>query len=125
MTAHMPDAETLDALRAAPDAPIVMLNLIKFREPGGRDAYKRYGAIAATTVGESEGKIIFAGAAGAVLTGSDTDWDEVILVRFPSSAHFLRMVEGETYTEKAAPVRAEALEATLWMAAHPYPGFEA
>ena len=124
MTEHMPSAETLEALRGSPAGPIVMLNLIKYREPGGREAYQRYGAIAATTVGESQGQIVFAGEAGPVLTGSDVEWDEMILVRFPSAAHFLGMVEGDVYSRQAAPIRAEALEATLWMAAYPHPGFE-
>ena len=120
----MPDEATLDALRRAPEGPVVMLNLLKFREPEGREAYKRYGAIAATPVRESQGRIIFAGAAGPVLTGSEVAWDEMIVVRFPSAAHFLRMVQSETYAKEAAPVRAEALEATLWVAAYPYPDFE-
>ena len=34
------------------------------------------------------------------------------------------MIESETYTAEAAPIRAEALEATLWLAMYPFPGFE-
>jgi uncharacterized protein (DUF1330 family) len=123
MTKHMPNAETLEQLRGSPEGPIVMLNLIKYAGAEGREAFKRYGAITAGLIDVSQGKLIFAGKAGPVLTGSDTDWDDVIIVRFPSAAHFLRMVESDTYTQEAAPIRAEALEATIWMAAHPFPGF--
>jgi len=125
MTEHMPTKETLDRIRnGSPEGPIVLLNLLKYRAPGGREAMTRYGAITAGLIGEAGGELIFGGKAGPVLTGSDTDWDDVLIVRFPSAAHFLAMIEGDTYTKQAAPIRAEALEATVWMAMHPFEGFE-
>ena len=125
MTEHMPDRETLERIRNdSPEGPIVLLNLIKYRE-GGRDAFQRYGAITGTLIGEAGGKLIFAGKAGPVLTGSDVAWDDVLIVRFPSAEKFLGMIESDTYTQEAAPIRAGALEATLWMAMNPFPGFEA
>ena len=45
-------------------------------------------------------------------------------MRFPSAEKFLSMIESDTYTGDAAAIRAEALEATVWMAMHPLPGFE-
>ncbi len=121
----MPDAAILEQLRnESPEGPIVLLNLLKYREPGGRDAFQRYGAITAGLIGEAGGQLIFAGTAGPVLTGSDVAWDDVLIVRFPSAEKFLAMIEGETYTGEAAPIRAEALDATLWMAMNPFPGFE-
>ena len=36
---HMPDAATLERLRSeSPEEPVVLLNPLKYREPGGRDA---------------------------------------------------------------------------------------
>lgn len=121
--AHMPDAETLDRLRRAPDAPIVLLNLLQYRADGGREAFARYGAITGPLIGRVGGVPIFIGKAGAVLTGTDVAWDDVIIVRFPSPAKFLEMIESDTYQNEAAPIRAEALEATLWMAMDPAPAF--
>jgi uncharacterized protein (DUF1330 family) len=120
----MPDAETLALLHNAPAGPIMLLNLLKYREPGGRDAFARYGQITAPLVGEAGGQLLFGGTAGAALCGSDIAWDDVLILRFPSAARFLAMIESEIYTAEAAPIRAEALEAALWLAMHPFPGFE-
>jgi uncharacterized protein (DUF1330 family) len=125
MTQHMPDPETLDRLRnESPEGPVVLLNLLKYREPGGREAFQRYGAITGGLISEAGGQLTFAGTAGPVLTGSDVAWDDVLIVRFPSAEKFLAMIEGDTYQGQAAPIRAEALEATVWMAMNPFPGFE-
>ena len=121
---HMPDATTLERLRTqAPDGPVVMLNLLKYAEPGGREAFGRYGQITGKLIAESEGQLILGGRAGVVLTGSEVDWDDVLIVRFPSAQHFLRMIESRTYQEEAAPIRAEALDAPVWMAMHPFDAF--
>ncbi len=124
MTEHMPDAATLEKVRNSPPGPIVLLNLLKYREEGGREAFGRYGGVTAPLIQDAGGQVLFGGKAGAVLTGSNTEWDDVLVVRFPSAEKFLGMIESETYTGQAAPIRAEALEATLWMAVHPFPGFE-
>lgn len=121
---HMPDASTLERLRnQSPEGPVVMLNLLKYAEPGGREAFGRYGQITGKLIAESEGQMILGGRAGPVLTGSDVEWDDVLIVRFPSAGHFLRMIESRTYQDEAAPIRAEALEATVWMAMHPFDAF--
>ncbi len=126
MTRHMPDAETLERLRNdSPEGPIVLLNFLKYRQPDGREAMTRYGAITGALIQEAGGELIFGGTAGPVLTGSDVAWDDVLIVRFPSAAKFLAMIEGDIYQQQAAPIRAEALEATIWMASHPFAGFEA
>ena len=122
--AHMPDAETLDRIRNSGDGPIVVLNLLKYREPDGRDTFARYGQITGPLIADAGGQVIFGAKAGPVLTGLDTHYDDVLIVRFPSASHFLAMIESETYTQQAAPVRAEALETTVWMAMHPFPGFD-
>jgi uncharacterized protein (DUF1330 family) len=124
MTQHMPDPSTLERLReGASGGPIVLLNLLRYHTPGGREAFARYSQITGPLITESGGEVIFAGKAGPVLTGSETDWDDALLVRFPSAERFLSMIESDTYTREAAPIRAEALAATLWMAIEPFPPF--
>ena len=61
----------------------------------------------------------------AVLTGHEADCDDVLIVRFPDAKRFLATIDSETDTRRAAPIRAEALEATVRMAMHPFRGFEA
>lgn len=125
-TPHMPDAATLEALRNAPAGPVVLLNLLRYRQPAGREAMARYGSITGSLIADAGGRVVFGGAAGAVLASADGsgEWDDVLLVRFPNAQRFLDMITSATYTEQAAPIRAEALEGTLWMAMHPFPGFE-
>ncbi|MEN8161496.1 MAG: DUF1330 domain-containing protein [Myxococcota bacterium] len=121
---HMPDTATLERLRKeSPEGPVVMLNLLKYRQPGGREAFGRYGQITGKLIAEAEGQLVLGGSAGVVLTGSDVAWDDVLVVRFPSVDHFLGMIESRAYQEEAAPIRAEALEATVWMAIHPFDAF--
>jgi uncharacterized protein (DUF1330 family) len=121
----MPDAATLERLRNdSPAGPIVMLNLLKYREPGGRKAFGAYGAITTALIQRQQGKVIFAGKAGAALCGTDVDWDDVLIVRFPSTEHFLGLIEDDKYQNEAAPHRADAFEAAIWLAMYPMPGFE-
>lgn len=124
MTEHMPQAEILEQLRKeSTGGPIALLNLVKYREPGGRDAFGRYAQITGPLIAKAGGEVVFGGKAGPVLTGSDIAWDDVLVVRFPTAERFLGMIESETYTGQAAPIRAEALEATIWMAVDPFPPF--
>ena len=123
--AHMPDAATLDRLRNdSPNGPVVLLNLLKYREPNGRDAFARYGAVTGPLIGKAGGQLIFGGKAGPALSGTDVAWDDVLLLRFPSVDRFLGMIESETYQNEAAPIREEALADTVWLAIHPMQGFE-
>ncbi|MCX8071822.1 MAG: DUF1330 domain-containing protein [Candidatus Binatia bacterium] len=100
-----PDAGQIAHLQdeASPDGPIVMVNLLKFREkaqyPDGRDAhlsgreaYMRYGMEVAKLVEASGGRILFAGNVTFLTIGAAEElWDEVVLVEYPSRAAFLRM----------------------------------
>lgn len=95
--------------RQTPDEkPIVMLNLLKFREradypaegPGGsgRDAYSRYSKAAVQLVWEVGGQVLWSGKVRAGLIVPDGEaWDEVVLVHYPSRRAFLRMVKSQAY----------------------------
>jgi len=95
---------------AADEAPIVMLNLLRYREhaeypPGadaiacsGREAYARYAAVALAKVAEVGGRLLWAGSSHSSLIGPDGEsWDEVALVEYPSRQAFLRMVAMSDY----------------------------
>lgn len=96
-----------------PGTPLVMLNLLRFREvaeydgePGdcsGREAYlDRYGPASFEHVTAVGGELVFAGAAHAALIGpSDEAWDMVLLVRYPSIEAFVAMATGPAYLEIA------------------------
>lgn len=101
--------------RATPDSkPIVMVNLLKFRERAeysesgaigaigeagtGREAYARYSKAVMPLLWEVGGQPLWMGKARATVIAPDGEsWDEVLLVHYPSRSAFLRMVKSEPY----------------------------
>jgi uncharacterized protein (DUF1330 family) len=89
------------------EGPIVMLNLLKFREKAayedGRDAhlsgleaYLRYGAEMQKLVAAGGGRIVFNARAKALVIGDVEDpWDAVALVEYPSPQAFVQIVMSE------------------------------
>lgn len=107
-----PRGEQLAALVAqAGDGPIVMLNLLKFRERAvykdgretnltGREAYMLYGEQMAPHVVARGGKLHFQGAIGSLVIGEAGElWDVAALMEYPSAKAF---VEIATSPEVAA-----------------------
>ena len=97
-----------EALRALPDdTPVVMLNLMLFRERSldgngsGWDAYLRYSRLSIRLIKAQGGTIIWTGDAEAVALGVPQRhrWDYVALVRYPSRAAFLSMMQSPEYAE--------------------------
>ena len=124
-----PTADQVRALRDVPDdRPVTMVNLLKFRaqaryEDGeeapcsGREAYARYKTAFTETVGAvSQAQVVFQGPVQQVFIGvagqPETDWDEVLVVRYPSRRHFLAMMADATYRE-ALRHRYAGLERTV------------
>lgn len=102
MISHLNDA----ALRAlADDVPVVMLNLMRFRETSldgngsGWDAYLRYSRLTIGLIKAQGGTIVWTGDAEAVALGVPDAhrWDYVALVRYPSRASFLAMMHSPAY----------------------------
>jgi uncharacterized protein (DUF1330 family) len=100
-----------DATR--PD-PIVMINLLRYREQAaypadfaakpcsGREAYQRYAAVAANKVAEKGGRILWTGAVKtAVIAPEGEEWDDAVLVYYPSRTAFLEMVSQPGYLAAA------------------------
>lgn len=88
-----------DVLKFAqlPDTgPVAMLNLLKFKPNGGREAYAKYGV----EVGKILQKI---GATMAVVAQPEfclmggQDWDLVAIAKYPSKKAFLEMVTSAEY----------------------------
>lgn len=110
MTAAPAYLDVSDAQGAAffgtPDeGPVVMLNLLRFRETAdyahapdlaphtpisGREAYARYMRDMLPLLRQSGGEVLFSGTATHFLIGPrDESWDHVLLVRQASKASFL------------------------------------
>jgi uncharacterized protein (DUF1330 family) len=112
MSSHIhPEREALLALAELPDdEPVIMLNMLRFREHAaypegstaapcsGREAYTRYGAVAAEHVRAVGGHPVWMGLPQLTLIGpSDETWDQVLLVQYPSRKAFLTMASNPAY----------------------------
>ena len=110
-----PTADQVRALRdKGPDGPIVMVNLLKFKPEAtypegsgfgpcsGSEAYDRYEHAFTTVVYPvSRAEILYDGPVNQVFIGMagtpETDWDRVLIVRYPARSNFLAMMADQTY----------------------------
>lgn len=116
----------IEAISRLPaDEPLVMANLMKFRERSldgdgsGWDAYVRYSRMANRLIKERGGRIVWAGELLGTTLGPEVhgQWDYVALVSYPAPEAFLDMMTSDAYA--AADVhRTNGCEAHLIMAVH-------
>ena len=95
-------------VRNLPDnGPVVMVNLVRFRpnsadgDGSGWDAYLRYSKMSMPLIKGVGGTVLWAGDAEGFSYGSYPGgcWNYVVLVRYPSRAAFLEMIESEPYAK--------------------------
>jgi uncharacterized protein (DUF1330 family) len=88
------------------DAPVVMLNLLRYAPKAGGDAgeitgeesYKRYGDEMRSIMAEVGATLLWRGRADSVVIGeAGEQWDEVLLVRYPSRKAFIEMTSRKDY----------------------------
>jgi uncharacterized protein (DUF1330 family) len=102
VTTLTPTEDQMSALLAAADdpAPVVMVNLLRFKPDDGAEAYGRYAAAVMPHLSRVGGRIVFAAAAqDSVIGPVAPEWDLVIGVEYPSRAAFLSMVGDSDYLE--------------------------
>jgi len=102
-----PDASQVSKLTESTDEnPIVMVNLLKFREHAGgidegmsgAEAYGKYSLAVQPFLEGVGGKILTAVAtADSIIGPEEAEWDMTILVRYPNRAAFLKMVTDPGY----------------------------
>ena len=92
------------------ETPILMLNLLRYRDAAaypddsghspcsGREAYKRYSRTALNKVQGVGGRVeVMAPAQAMLIAPQDEQWDELLLVRYPSKSAFLSMLADPEY----------------------------
>ena len=101
-----PSADQIKALIAQPtEGPLVMVNLLRFAPDGGEAEYRRYGQAATPFLQKAQASVRFVGAGIATVIGGE-EWDEVILVEYPSKQAFFDMTGDPDYPSE---LRANAL----------------
>lgn len=111
-----------DFLRADPDAPVVMLNLLRFAD-GGRESYAGYAAaLRETFLPRYGGEVLYAGDGGPALVADDGQaWDAVLLVRYPTRRAFCAMVADPDY-QHVTSLRTVALREAVLQPTRPWAG---
>ncbi|MDP6471547.1 MAG: DUF1330 domain-containing protein [Pseudomonadales bacterium] len=96
-----------------PDGPIVMVNLLKFKDKAvyrdgretdltGRDAYDIYSRRVTQYIEEFGGRIFFAGDVTDLAVGLVEDlWDEVALAEYPNRGAMVAMTSSEAFRDMA------------------------
>lgn len=102
----------LAALSALPaDAPVVMINLLKFNQSGGRERYLQYAREVGPFLQRVGASVRYGGTAPVNVIGDGEKpwWEAILVVEYPSPAAFVEMVRDPGY-QKIREHRAAALD---------------
>jgi uncharacterized protein (DUF1330 family) len=104
-----------------PGGPVVMLNLLRFKE-GGRAGYEEYARKIQPFLDDLGAEVVYVGdASTALVAPSSHQWDTILLVRYPSRQTFSSMVADPNYQEITG-LRTESLEDAVLQATIPWAG---
>lgn len=114
--------EQFAALAARPaDAPVLMVNLLKFKTPGGRERYLQYGRDVAPHLERVGAAVRYGSAAPATIIGDAEKpwWDAILVVEYPSPQAFIDMVTSPEYAtvhehRAAALERGDLIATSAW-----------
>ena len=126
-----PGAEAI--LEQLPDGqPMAIINLLLFKEwaeypPGtieeklsGQKAYEHYSELSIPFVNEVGGIPMWRGVVGANLIGpEDEQWDEVLIMQYPSRGAFQRMIANSDYQKIVFHRTAAVKDSRLYAATSP------
>jgi uncharacterized protein (DUF1330 family) len=128
-----PSEDQLRGVLAAPDGPVQMINLLKFRaradypadysggestDVSGEEAYSRYGANTMPHVAQRGGRLVLLSQADESVIGNLGDWDQVAIVEYPNRDAFIEMGRDPDYLAGTVH-RTAALERTAIIATTP------
>lgn len=106
-----PNPESVQAFLSGPDEPVVMVNLLKFRERAeyedgresdlsGREAYALYAEQMHKLVAADGGRFIFTGTVESLLLGEVEDlWEAVGLVEYPTPKSLVTIASSPEFHE--------------------------
>lgn len=127
-----PTPAQFEALAGSDDeSPIVMVNLIRFKDRAtgidegktGAEAYGIYGQNIAPYLAEAGGEVLIATTSvDSIIGPEEPEWDMVILVRYPSRKAFLGMISNPGYLKEHEHRVAGVEEARLILSAQAFGG---
>ncbi len=119
-----PERDQFEAFKKLPrDKPIMMLNLLRFRDRAvydddrkatGAEAYAAYGSESGPVFQRVGGRIVWRGTPETVLIGpKDERWDLAFVARYPTAGAFLEMVTDPDYQNAVKHRQAAVLDSRL------------
>jgi len=109
MIALYPTKAQVEALLANPDeGPVVMLNLLRFKERAsepdlglsGEEAYLRYAMPIRALIEDRGGRFVWVGRVDAQVIGRDAeDFDFIALIEYPSRRVFVELATSADFAE--------------------------
>jgi uncharacterized protein (DUF1330 family) len=117
-----PTPEQFASLASRPaDAPVVMVNLLKFKTTGGVESYRQYGREVAPHLERVGATLRYLGTAPAVVIGDGERpwWDAILVVEYPTPQAFIDMVTTPEYAKvhehrAAALDRGDLIATSVW-----------
>ena len=117
-----PTAEQFAVLAARPaDAPVVMVNLLKFKPEGGVESYLQYSQEVVPHLERVGARLRYAGGAPSVVIGDGERpwWDVVLIVEYPTPQAFIDMVTTREYAKvhehrAAGLARGDLIATSTW-----------
>jgi uncharacterized protein (DUF1330 family) len=112
--------EALEGLIAKdPKAPLVMLNLLRFRPNGGLEKYQEYISKTNFVRDDYGAEIIYWGVGmKALVAEKGQEWDQVALVRYPTRQTFVDMVRDPRF-RALEPLRTAGLVESVLQPTNP------
>lgn len=125
MSGLEPTPAQFAALAARPaDAPVVMVNLLKFKPAGGLESYLQYGREVVPHLERVGATLRYAGGAPSVVIGDGEQpwWDAILIVEYPTPQAFIDMVTTQEYAKvhehRAAGLdRGDLIATSMWSVA--------
>ncbi|RUP03127.1 MAG: DUF1330 domain-containing protein [Mycobacterium sp.] len=114
--------EQIAALAARPaGAPVLMVNLLKFKATGGLESYQRYTREVAPLLARVGGVVRYGGNSptNVIGVGEKPWWDAILIVEYPTPQAFMDMVSTPEYAlvheHRAAGLeRGELIATSSW-----------
>ena len=104
------------------DAPVVMVNLLRFKKPGGLERYLQYAQEAAPHLQRVGATIHYSGTVPAVIFGEGQQpwWDAILISEYPTPAAFIEMVTDADFPHElreSALDRGDLIATSIWSVA--------
>ena len=111
--------QSFDDIPSNNDTEIAVVNLLRYHGDEGKAEYQQYGETASGLISETGGEVLMYLEADFPLV-SDDEWQNLILVRYPSLEALMTMVQGDTWKAADRDHRQKGMAATIAMPTRQY-----